>query len=170
MDLTSTFTALLPRGSGRHRGADTHKHSKHGNTWRHTYSSDAPAPVPPPRNRYTWRSCLCSKFNYPLIDTSRGYLRCRHELWFPRGALVPLYVPTERAQTPLLPTQCIFAWLTHTYTPKQTHLHPSTPAPAHGCSRGVLINRQSVKNNSLKSLKGFTPALWLAGKENPMNS
>lgn len=169
MDLTSSFTALLPGDEGRHRGDETHKH-----TSKETLGGTQPAPPPRSRNTYTWRSCLCSKFNYPLIDTSQGYLRCRHELWFPRGATGSSLCPNREGPTPPLLIQCIFAWLTHTHTrihtPKQTHLHLPTPAPAYACSRGVLINRQSVKNHSLKSLKGFTPALWLAGKENPMNS
>lgn len=171
MDLTSTFTALVPRDEG-----DTEEMT-HTNTqaWK-----DLEAHIfiqrtrwtPPPCYTYTWRSCLCSKFNYPLIDTSQGYLRCRHELWFPRGATGSSLCPNRERPTPPPPPMHFRLADTHTHihTPKQTHLHLPTPAPAYACSRGVLINRQSVKNHSLKSLKGFTPALWLAGKENPMNS
>lgn len=33
------------------------------------------------------RSCLCSKFNYLLIDTSQRYLSCKHEALISQGAM-----------------------------------------------------------------------------------
>lgn len=32
-------------------------------------------------------SCLCSKFNYLLIDTSQRYLSCKHEALISQGAM-----------------------------------------------------------------------------------
>lgn len=126
MDLTSSFTALLPRDKGRHRGDETHKH-----TSKETLGGTQPTPPPQSCNTYTWRSCLCSKFNYPLIDTSQGYLRCRHELWFPRGATGSSLCPNREGPTPPLLIQCIFAWLTHTlaFTHQNKHICTSQPLP-----------------------------------------
>lgn len=124
MDLTSSFS---PGGQGRHRGDDTHKQR---NTWRHTHSAYAPT-APPSCNRYTWRSCLCSKFNYPLIDTSQGYLRCRHELWFPRGATGSSLCPSRKGPPLLSSYSNTFSpgWHTHTSTHQNKHICTSQPLP-----------------------------------------
>lgn len=174
MDLTSAFCAPLPGEEGDTQELIHTKQSSMETLGGAHIHLTYPTPVPPPCNIHTWCSCLCSKFNYPLIDTSQGYLRCRHERWFPRRATGSSLCPNT-PHPPASSSSNAFSpgchTHTHTFTHQNKHICTSQPlGPACACSRGVLINRQSVKNHSLKSLKGFTPRLWLAGKENPMNS
>lgn len=163
MDLTSTFTTLLPGDKG-HNGDDIHKHTSKETAYPHT-----------PLQHIHLTLMFVFKIQLPTYWYFTGIFKMQTQAVISQGSHWFLFMSQPSVPTPplfLLLLRCIFAWLTHTYihTPKQTHLHLPTPAPAYACSRGVLINRQSVKNHSLKSLKGFTPALWLAGKKNPMNS
>lgn len=141
MDLTSTFTALVPRDEGdTEEMTHTNTQSMEGLGGTHIH------PTHPPCYTYTWRSCLCSKFNYPLIDTSQGYLRCRHELWFPRGATGSSLCPNRERPTPPPPPMHFRPADTHTHihTPKQTHLHlPTLPQPMPVQEVSLLIGNQS---------------------------
>lgn len=134
MDLTSAFCAPLPGEEGDTQELIHTKQSSMETLGGAHIHLTYPTPVPPPCNIHTWCSCLCSKFNYPLIDTSQGYLRCRHERWFPRRATGSSLCPNTPHPPRFLILQCIFAWLPHTHThihtPKQTHLHLSTPWPS----------------------------------------
>lgn len=173
MDLTSSFTALLP-GDKRDTEMMKHTNTQAKDPWEaHTYSLAALV-----LQHIHMTLMFVFKIQLPTYWYFTGIFKMQTRAMISQGSHWFLFMSQPRGPTPprlpLLLIQCIFAWLTHTgthtHTPKQTHLYLPTPAPAHACSRGVLINRQSVKNHSLKSLKGFTPALWLAGKENPMNS
>ena len=145
MDLTSFFPALLPWDE-RHRGDETHKQK---NPRRHTRSAQPAIHI---------TLMFVFKIQLPTYWYFTGIFKMQTRAMISQGSHWFLFMSQPRGPTPpllLLLLQCIFAWLTHTHTPKQTHLYLPTPAPAHVCSRGVLINRQSVKKHSLKSLKGY---------------
>lgn len=136
MDLTSSFTTLVLGDTEEMTRTNTR-------AWKHLKAHIfIQHPPPPPHNTSTWRSCLCSKFNYPLIDTSRGYLRCRHELWFPRGATGSSLCPNREGPPLHLPPpllRCVFAWLTRSHT--HPHTKTNTSAPPNPCPRRCLFKR-----------------------------
>ena len=154
MDLTSTFTALLPGDEGdTEEMTRTHKHtSKETLGGTHIQHPHPPPPHPdtPALQHIHLTLMFVFKIQLPTYWYFTGIFKMQTRAVISQGSHWFLFMSQPRGPTPprlFLPLlQCIFAWLTH-HTHTHTHIH--THKNKHICTSHPLPQPMAVQEVSL---------------------